>query len=58
MDLSQNETIRRVADIDRLVEDCTRVGDDKSNEENGLSYAMQMQLGRRPTKKINKSLEL
>jgi len=29
---------------------------DTSNEENGLSFSMQMQLGRRPTKQINHTL--
>lgn len=48
-----------MAETDRLVEESTRVGDDNSNEENGLSYTMQMQLGRRPSKRItNKSLAL
>ena len=43
---SKNEAIKRIADMDRLVEEATQHMDDSSNEENGLSYTMQMQLGR------------
>tara|TARA_B110000967_G_C18696636_1_gene465701 strand:- start:414 stop:623 length:210 start_codon:yes stop_codon:yes gene_type:complete len=51
---SKLEALKHINESDRLIQEMTIVdGKDRSNEENGLSYAMQMHLGRRPTKKIS-----
>ena len=56
LDTSKGNVINELADMDRMVEEARAKTKDWSNEENGLSFQMQMQLGRRPTKQINHAL--
>ena len=57
---SKKEAIEQITKQDVLIEEVNAANSgqrrDHSNEENGLSYTMQMQLGRRPTKQINHTL--
>lgn len=57
---SKNEAIQQISKQDVLIEEVNATVNgqkrDHSNDENGLSYTMQMQLGRRPTKQINHTL--
>jgi len=57
---SKNETLRCIHEMDKMVAEATEDGEHSSDmEENGLSFAMQMHLGRRPSRKIGmKSLQL
>lgn len=42
--------------VDKMIEELTEGNDDgRANEENGLSFSMQIHLGRKPTRKIGQS---